>query len=74
MGWRVVTITPALLGEYVQARQLAGAANGTINRELAVLLRMLRLAYEHGKLIRLPVIPEAQGGVTPGRLLRAGGL
>jgi hypothetical protein len=55
-GWRVVTITPALGGEYVRARQLAGAANGTINRELAVLLRMLRLAYEHGKLMRPPVI------------------
>jgi integrase len=37
---------------------LAGsvAANGTVNRELAVLSRMLRLAYEHGKLLRLPVI------------------
>jgi integrase len=59
-GWRVVTITPALVGEYVQRRQLAGAANGTINRELAVLLRMLRLADEHGKLLRLPVIRKLQ--------------
>jgi hypothetical protein len=31
-------------------------ANGTINRELAVLTKMLRLAYENRKLLRLPVI------------------
>jgi hypothetical protein len=30
--------------------------NGTINREVAVLKKALRLAYEHGKLMRLPVI------------------
>jgi hypothetical protein len=38
------------------ARQGQGVANGTINREVAVLGRMQRLAYEHGKLLRLPVI------------------
>lgn len=32
------------------------AANGTINRELAVLGRMLKLAYENGKLLRLPIL------------------
>ncbi len=31
-------------------------ANGTINRELAMLTKMLRFAYERGKLLRLPVI------------------
>jgi len=40
----------------VVARQEAGASNGTVNRELAVLKRMLRLAYENGKVLRLPVI------------------
>jgi hypothetical protein len=30
-------------------------ANGTINRELAVLTKMLCLAYENRKLLRLPV-------------------
>jgi integrase len=55
-GRRVVTIGPALVTEYVGKRQTAGAANATVNRELAVLGRMLRLAYEHGKLARLPVI------------------
>jgi integrase len=31
-------------------------ANSTINRELAILGRLFRLAYENGKLLRLPVI------------------
>lgn len=33
-------------------------SNGTINQELGVLGRMLRLAYENGKLYRLPVIRQ----------------
>jgi integrase len=55
-GRRVTTIGPALAIEYVQHRQGDQVANATINRELAVLGRMLRLAYENGKLGRLPVI------------------
>ena len=31
-------------------------ANGTINRELEVLSKMLGLAYEHEKLVRMPII------------------
>jgi integrase len=31
-------------------------ANGTINREVGVLLRMLRLGLEHGKVSRLPIV------------------
>ncbi len=33
-----------------------GVANSTINRELSVLITMLRFAYERGKVFRLPVI------------------
>jgi integrase len=55
-GRRVASIGPADVKDYVAQRQGSGIANGTINRELAVLLRMLRLAYEHGKLARVPVI------------------
>jgi hypothetical protein len=33
-----------------------GASNGSINRELAVLHKMLRLAYENNKLLRPPVV------------------
>lgn len=64
-GRRLITIGGALAQEYVRMRQTAkptkngatkAASNGTINRELAVLTKMLRLAYENGKLTRLPVI------------------
>jgi integrase len=40
----------------VVKRQGDSAANGTIKRELGVLNRMLKLAYESGKLLRLPII------------------
>lgn len=39
-------------------RQQAGASNATINRELSTLSRMLRLAYESGKLFRLPPVKK----------------
>jgi hypothetical protein len=55
-GWRVAAIDPPAVTRYVEHRQHESAANGTINRELAVLSRMLRLAYENNKLARLPVI------------------
>jgi integrase len=57
---RAVSITPALLTDYVASRQAsktrAGAApsNRTINIELAILKRMLRLAYKHNKVLRVP--------------------
>jgi integrase len=57
-GRRAVDIGPALVTQYVAARQTMKAANGTINRELAVLVRMLRLAYRHGKLLRVPVLDK----------------
>jgi integrase len=53
---RAATIGPAVVTEYVAWRQTEKVANATVNRELAVLWRMLRLAYEQGKLARLPVI------------------
>lgn len=71
---RVASIGPNDATAYALKRQGEQASNGTINRELAVLNRMLRLAYENGKLLRLPVIrklKEAAGGGATGRLLRA---
>jgi hypothetical protein len=53
---RAAGIGPAEIQLYIERRQKKGAANGTINRELATLSRMLRLAYKNGKLLRLPVI------------------
>ena len=55
-GRRVAVIGSAEATTYVAKRQAEGAANATINRELSTLTRMLRLAYEAGKLLRLPVI------------------
>jgi len=55
-GRKLQGIGPADSTAYAKRRQEAGAANATINRELAVLGRALRLAYEHGKLQRLPIL------------------
>jgi integrase len=55
-GRRLASIGGAEATAYVAQRQAAGLANGTVNRELAVLTKMLRLAYENRKLLRLPVI------------------
>src|SRR5712691_8300006 len=55
-GRRVAGVGQTEITAYVVKRQGEGAANGTINRELGVLSRMLRLAYESGKVLRLPVI------------------
>ena len=53
---RIAGLGQADATTYALARQEAGASNGTINRELAILIRirMLRLAYENGKLLRMP--------------------
>ncbi len=70
-GRRASTIGGPDVERYVQARQAAGVTNGAINRELSSLGRMLRLAYEHGKLQRVPVIhrlkeaPPRQGFFEP---------
>jgi integrase len=70
-GWRLVAIDQGAVRQYVLRRQAAGAANGTVNREVGVLLRMLGLAYEGRKLLRLPVIrkikeaPPRQGFFEP---------
>jgi hypothetical protein len=51
----LVEITPQAGEAYVATRQ---ASNGTINRELAVLGRMLRLAHDRGQLARVPKITK----------------
>src|SRR5215813_5346785 len=55
-GRRLANITGAIVSEYIARRQGEKAANGTINRELGVLVKVLRLAYDYGKLMRLPVV------------------
>src|SRR5262245_49674509 len=45
-GRRIVSIGGADAAQYVAARQREGVVNGTINRELSMLTKMLRLSYE----------------------------
>ena len=61
-GRRAGSIGSALVTEYVVHRQqhisrfARGPSNRTINIELSLLKRMLRLAYKNGKLLRVPPI------------------
>jgi integrase len=61
-GGRIAAISPADITAYVAKRQGERASNGTINRELAVLNKMMRLAYENNKLLRLPVVRKLKEG------------
>ena len=54
---RMAQITPDEVQQYVEHRQKAGAANATINRELAALKRMFSLAIKRGRLLHGPYIP-----------------
>jgi integrase len=53
---RIAGIGPTDITRHVAKRREEGAANASINRELSLLSRMLRLAYENGKLLRMPII------------------
>ncbi len=54
---RMSSITTADVRTYTAARQEAGAANATINRELAVVKRAFRLSTQGRKLLHMPHIP-----------------
>ena len=54
---RAVEITPDRVTAYIAFRQQEAVANATINRELAALKRMFRLAEKAGKVDRRPYIP-----------------
>jgi hypothetical protein len=53
-GRRIAGIAQADVTAYAARRQAKGAANATVNREIAVLGRTLKLAFEGNKLLRLP--------------------
>ena len=55
-GARANLISAGAITRYIVQRQGEQAANGTINREVAVLLRMLRLGLERGKVARVPIV------------------
>jgi integrase len=54
---RAIDITTDRITEYTTARQAEGAANATINREMAALKRMFRLGERAGKIVMPPYIP-----------------
>jgi integrase len=54
---RAVDITTDSIRAFIRDRQEKGAANGTINRSLALLRRMFRLAAADGKLREVPHFP-----------------
>lgn len=59
-GWRMAELTTADVNAYIAHRQTEGAANASINRELAALKRAYTLAVRGGRLVRRPHIPMLQ--------------
>jgi integrase len=57
-GRRAMDIRPAVLTDCIVHRQREAASNGTINRELGVLSKMLRLGFHADKVGRLPKITK----------------
>src|SRR5262249_5818797 len=51
------TVKTDLVRKYIAERQDDGAANATINRELAFLKRCFNLGIENGRILRKPFIP-----------------
>ena len=69
-GRRISTIGQPDVDAYTMKRQADDAKGSTIRRELGTLRRMLRLAYENGKL--MPADPaSAEGRDAAGRVFRA---
>ena len=54
--YRLMGIDQKSLTAYISTRQTAGLTNATINRELSLLGKALRLAHERGQLLRVPRI------------------
>jgi integrase len=55
-GWKLGDIDSSAILSYVSHMKATGRANATINLDLATLRRALRLAHEHGKLEKIPLI------------------
>lgn len=57
---RAIEVSSSLIARYIDSRQLEGASNATINRELAALKRMFRLGMQAtpAKVLRLPGFPK----------------
>ena len=55
--YRAISITTDRIRQHVAKRQKEGAANGTINRELALLRRMFTLSVADGRVRAVPYFP-----------------
>ena len=55
---RAIDISPAQVKRFIDARKAAGRENPTINRDLAALIRMFKIAVEDGLLGRAPKIKK----------------
>ncbi len=55
--WKASLLTTNEIRAYTLNRKEAGASNGEINRELAILKRAFTLAIQNGKLVYRPHIP-----------------
>jgi integrase len=63
-GHRLMTsITTSEVRAFIDTRQKAGASNGEINRELAILKRAYTLAVQAGNVARRPYIPMLKEAV-----------
>jgi integrase len=60
VGRRAASITTADINRYITTRRGEGAANATINRELAAIKRAFSIAMKGGKLLSRPYIPMLQ--------------
>jgi hypothetical protein len=69
---RASQITAAAITRYIVQHQGEKAANGTINREVAVLLRMLRLGLERNKVARVPIVHKAKEAAPRAGFFEAG--
>jgi integrase len=55
-GWRAVDVTFRAVERYTAQRQKAGLKNATINRELELLRRALKLGHDHQLLLTVPKV------------------
>ena len=68
-------ITTDLLYQFIEKRQMEGAKNATINRNLSLLRRMMNLVRREGKLVQVPYFPMLkednvrQGFVNPSQFI-----
>src|SRR5262249_11884618 len=63
-GRRLASITTSDSDRYIIARRGEGASNGTIINELDLLIRNCRIAYDAGRLERMPRIEKPKAGAA----------